>query len=209
MSETHQAQGSPSCPLQSAHHASWCQCPGPPKSQGYKGCMSSWHGCVRVWVGGWMIVNVHARADLQLSTRPACIPHLKLCVPLQPVWVVSISAVIWPDAGLHICYIPRLRPQHAQECGWVHGASADLGVMRQPDGTASARPLFVAGEEEGEEWAVLLGADAGDVGAASVAEDWRGSSARWRPVLVLDLIAPFAGLYLIKLLMMLGFGAFG
>ncbi len=71
---------------------------------------------------------------------------LKLIVHLQAIGVDAVAPVVRADRRLHISNLPGLGAQHAQKSGWVHGASADLGVVRLPDQAALARPVILQRE---------------------------------------------------------------
>ena len=52
--------------------------------------------------------------------------HLHLRVLLQPIWILSISAVVRPDGRLNVAHPPFFWTRHPQKGCRVHGASTNL-----------------------------------------------------------------------------------
>ena len=73
---------------------------------------------------------------------------LVLVVHLHAVGVLAIAAIIGAERGLHIGHVPRLRAQHAQHRGRVHGAGADLLAVGLPERAAVGRPIFVKSADD-------------------------------------------------------------
>ena len=76
---------------------------------------------------------------------------LELVVHLQAVGVLAVAAVVRADGGLDVGDFPGLGAEDAQEGGGVHGAGADLGVIRLPDEAALGGPEFLQFEDDGLE----------------------------------------------------------
>jgi hypothetical protein len=117
----------------------------------------------------------HGAVSAQAGTIRAD-THLELRVPLHPVGVVSVAAVVWPDAGLSVAHVPGLWPQHAQEGGGVHGACAHLCVVWEPHGAAYGCPVLLQpGDGLLEGGRVGVGGPMGQGGVGGV--DWGTRSA--------------------------------
>ena len=68
--------------------------------------------------------------------------HLQLIVLLHPVGVVAKAAVVGPNARFQVDDIPWLGSKNAQYRRRVHGAGADLHVMRMPDQASALLPII-------------------------------------------------------------------
>ena len=66
---------------------------------------------------------------------------LQLVMHLQAVRVVAKASVVGSDAGLDVDHVPRLRAEHAQNRGGVHGAGADLHVVGLLDKASLVLPI--------------------------------------------------------------------
>ena len=55
---------------------------------------------------------------------------------IQAVRIVTIAAVSRAAGRLHICHIPRLRPQYTQKRKRIHGTGALFHIIRLAENAA-------------------------------------------------------------------------
>ena len=67
---------------------------------------------------------------------------------LQPVGVVSVSAIGGSSAGLYIGGIPAFRSDGSQESGGMEGAGSYFKVQRLQDNATSGGPELLQGKDQ-------------------------------------------------------------
>src|SRR5215472_13572884 len=82
--------------------------------------------------------------------------YLELHVLVKTIGVVAVTAVSWSARRLYVSDFVRLRPQHAQEGLWRHGAGADLRVVGLLEDASPLRPELLEAKDQ-----FLIRGDAG------------------------------------------------